>query len=177
MPIWLLGSSGYSAQLAGELGLPFSFAHHFSARNTEPAVQLYRAGFKPSEARSRPYVMLGVAIVCAEDDERAHYLNGPSGLQFLRLRQGNPGLLPTPEEAAVALKDPSAQPFLESRAASQIVGGPDTVRRGIEQLLARTNADELMITTMVHDHADRRRSYELVAEIMDLPVREAAATA
>lgn len=173
-PIWLLGSSGFSAQLAGELGLPFSFAHHFSAQNTEPAVELYRASFKPSEVLQRPYVMLGVAVVAAEDDERAQYLNGPSNLQFLRLRQGRPGLLPTPEEAAPALRDPAAQAFLRSRAASQIVGGPDTVRRGIEELLARTNADELMITTAVHDHADRRRSYELVAELMDLARPEAA---
>ncbi len=173
LPIWLLGSSGFSAQLAGELGLPFSFAHHFSARNTEPAVELYRSSFQPSEALERPYVMLGVAVVAAEDDERAEYLNGPSNLQFLRLRQGRPGLLPTPEESAAALRDPSAQQFVASRGASQIVGGPDTVRRGIEQLLARTNADELMITTSTYDHADRRRSYEIVAELMDLRPRGA----
>jgi luciferase family oxidoreductase group 1 len=171
VPIWLLGSSGFSAQLAGELGLPFSFAHHFSARNTEPAVELYRSSFKPSEVLERPYVMLGVAVVAAADDERAEYLNGPSNLQFLRLRQGRPGLLPTPEEAASALRDPGAREFVATRAASQIVGGPDTVRHGIEKLLARTNADELMITTSVYDHADRRRSYELVAELMDLRPR------
>ncbi|MBF6620337.1 MAG: LLM class flavin-dependent oxidoreductase [Patulibacter sp.] len=168
VPIWLLGSSGFSAQLAGELGLPFSFAHHFSAGNTEPAVELYRSSFRPSEVLERPYVMLGVAIVAAEDDERAQALNGPANLQFLRLRQGRPGLLPTPEESATALRDPSAQQFVASRGASQIVGGPDTVRRGIEQLLARTNADELMITTSTFDHTDRRRSYEIVADVMDL---------
>lgn len=171
-PIWLLGSSGFSAQLAGELGLPFSFAHHFSAQNTVPAVDLYRASFKPSEVLQAPYVMLGVAIVAAEDDERAQYLNGPAGLQFLRLRQGRPGLLPTPEEAAARQYSPAEEDFLESRKPSQIVGGPDTVRAGIESLLARTNADELMITTMVHDHRDRRRSYEIVADLMDLAPRE-----
>ncbi len=177
VPIWLLGSSGFSAQLAGELGLPFSFAHHFSAQSTDAAVEIYRSSFRPSAALERPYVMLGVAIVAADDDERATYLNGPSNLQFLRLRQGRPGLLPTPEEAASALRDPSAQQFVASRAPSQIIGGPETVRRGIEQLLARTNADELMVTTSTFEHADRRRSYEIVAETMDLRPQDAPTAA
>ena len=170
--IWLLGSSGFSAQLAGELGLPFSFAHHFSGEHTVPAVDLYRASFKPSEVLQRPYVMLGTAIVAADDDAEAEFLNGPNVLQFLRLRQGRPGLLPTPEEAERALRDPGAQSFAESRRKTQIVGGPDTVRRGIEELLARTNADELMVTSVVHDHEKRRRSYELVADVVGLAPRE-----
>jgi luciferase family oxidoreductase group 1 len=170
--IWLLGSSGFSAQLAGELGLPFSFAHHFSAQHTVPAVDLYRASFKPSEVLQRPYVMLGTAVVAAEDDAEAEFLNGPNVLQFLRLRQGRPGLLPTPEEAERALREPSARQFAEQRRASQIVGGPDTVRRGIEELLARTNADELMVTSVIHDHDQRKRSYELLADVVDLAPRE-----
>jgi luciferase family oxidoreductase group 1 len=178
--IWLLGSSGYSAQLAGELGLPFSFAHHFSGQNTVAAVDLYRASFQPSEVLQRPYVMLGTAITAADDDAEAEFQNGPNVLQFLRLRQGVPGLLPTPEVAERALKDPSARQFAEQRRASQIVGGPDTVRRGIEELLARTNADALMVTSVIHDHGARRRSYEIVADAMDLAPRErrpAASTA
>jgi luciferase family oxidoreductase group 1 len=178
--IWLLGSSGYSAQLAGELGLPFSFAHHFSGQNTVAAVDLYRASFQPSEVLQRPYVMLGTAITAADDDAEAEFQNGPNVLQFLRLRQGVPGLLPTPELAERALEDPSARQFAEQRRASQIVGGPDTVRRGIEELLARTNADELMVTSVIHDHGARRRSYEIVADAMDLAPRErrpAASTA
>ncbi len=178
--IWLLGSSGYSAQLAGELGLPFSFAHHFSGQNTVAAVELYRASFRPSEVLQRPYVMLGTAVTAADDDAEAEFQNGPNVLQFLRLRQGRPGLLPTPEEAERALRDPSARQFAEQRRASQIVGGPDAVRRGIEELLARTNADELMVTSVVHDHAARRRSYEVLADVVDLAPREprpAAATA
>jgi len=171
--IWLLGSSGYSAQLAGELGLPFSFAHHFSGQNTVAAVDLYRASFKPSEVLQRPYVMLGTAITAADDDAEAEFQNGPNVLQFLRLRQGVPGLLPTPEEAERALKDPSARQFAEQRRASQIVGGPDAVRRGIEELLARTNADELMVTSVIHDHAARKRSYEITADVVDLAPREA----
>lgn len=171
--VWLLGSSGFSAQLAGELGLPFSFAHHFSAQNTVPAVDLYRSSFQASEVLQRPYVMLGVNVVAADDDERARFLAGSANLQMMRLRQGNPGLLPTPEEAEQQLRGEAAQRFVASRAASQIVGGPDTVRRGIEELLARTNADELMVTTSVHDHGERRRSFEIVAEVMDLQPREA----
>jgi luciferase family oxidoreductase group 1 len=166
--IWLLGSSGFSAQLAGELGLPFSFAHHFSAQHTEPAVELYRSAFQPSEVLQRPYVMLGVNVIAADDDERARFLAGSANLQMMRLRQGNPGLLPTPEEAERALRGEAARQFVASRAPSQIVGGPDTVRLGIEQLLARTNADELMVTTSIHDHGERRRSFEIVADVMDL---------
>jgi luciferase family oxidoreductase group 1 len=172
--IWLLGSSGFSAQLAGQLGLPFSFAHHFMAENTEPAVRLYRSSFQASETLAAPRVSLGVNVVAAEDDARAEYLAAPANLQFLRLRQGRPGRLPTPEEAASHPYSAAERAFLEQRRASQIVGGPDTVRRGIEELLARTNANELVITTMVHDGKDRRRSYELVAEAMDLAPREVA---
>ena len=98
--IWLLGSSDYSAHLAGQLGLPFSFAHHFAAGNTEPALQVYRSAFQPSEVLEAPYVMLGVNVVCAETDEEAHRLAAPGHLAFLRLRQGKPGLYPSPEEAA-----------------------------------------------------------------------------
>ncbi|WP_022929685.1 LLM class flavin-dependent oxidoreductase [Patulibacter americanus] len=175
--VWLLGSSGFSAQLAGELGLPFSFAHHFSAQNTVPAVDMYRSSFRASEVLERPYVMLGVNVVAADDDERARFLAGSANLQMMRLRQGNPGLLPTPEEAEKQLRGEAAGRFVASRAASQIVGGPDTVRRGIEELLARTNADELMVTTSVHDHGERRRSFEIVAEVMDLAPREARSAA
>jgi alkanesulfonate monooxygenase SsuD/methylene tetrahydromethanopterin reductase-like flavin-dependent oxidoreductase (luciferase family) len=137
-----------------------------------PAVELYRASFKPSEVLQRPYVMLGTAMVAADDDAEAEFLNGPNVLQFLRLRQGRPGLLPTPEEAERALKDPSARQFAEQRRASQIVGGPEAVRRGVEELLAKTNADELMVTSVVHDHAARKRSYELLADVVDLAPRE-----
>ncbi|MDX6465281.1 MAG: hypothetical protein QOI27_321, partial [Gaiellaceae bacterium] len=99
-PVWLLGSSGFSAQLAGRLGLPFSFAHHFAAENTIPAVQLYRDNVRPSAVLEEPYVMLGTSVVAAETDDRAQFLAGPSGLTFLSLRRGRPIALPTPEEAA-----------------------------------------------------------------------------
>ncbi|WET83314.1 LLM class flavin-dependent oxidoreductase [Amycolatopsis sp. QT-25] len=164
-PVWLLGSSGFSARMAGELGLPFSFAHHFSAENTLPAVALYRDAFKPSDVLDEPYVMLGVSVVAAETDERAQYLAAPSGLTFLSLRKGRPIPLPTPEEAAAYPYTDIERVFIEDRAASSIIGSPETVHKGLETLLADTGANELMITTMVHDQADRVRSYELVAEL------------
>jgi len=165
-PVWLLGSSGFSARLAGSLGLPFAFAHHFSARNTLPAVELYRESFQPSEVLAEPYVMLGTAVVCAETDERARWLAGPSGLQFVQLRRGNPIPLPTPEEAAEHPYSDVDRHLLEERLGTTIHGSPSTVRKGLETLVEDTGAEELMITTMVHGEADRRRSYELVAGLV-----------
>ncbi|QYN16607.1 LLM class flavin-dependent oxidoreductase [Amycolatopsis sp. DSM 110486] len=164
-PLWLLGSSGFSAQLAGRLGVPFSFAHHFAAENTLPAVQLYRENFRPSETLAEPYVMLGVSVVAAETDERAQFLAGPSGLTFLSLRRGRPIALPTPEEAAEYPYTEMDRAFLADRFGSSIIGSPETVRKGLDQLLADTGADELMVTTMVHGHQDRLRSYEIMADL------------
>ncbi|WP_027946294.1 LLM class flavin-dependent oxidoreductase [Amycolatopsis taiwanensis] len=164
-PFWLLGSSGFSAQLAGALGLPFAFAHHFSARNTVPAARLYRESFRPSETLSEPYLMLGVAVVAAETDERAQWLAAPSGLSFLSLRRNRPIPLPTPEEAAEYPYTELERAAIAERLSGTIVGAPETVRKGMEKLLSDTGADELMVTTMVHGHADRLRSYDLVAEL------------
>ncbi|SES46787.1 luciferase family oxidoreductase, group 1 [Actinokineospora terrae] len=166
--IWLLGSSGYSAQAAGYLGLPFAFAHHFSSENTLPALELYREKFKPSAILSQPYSMIAVNVVCAEDDETALRLAEPAALQFLQLRKGSPGRLPSPEETAAYPYSELDRLFIEERMSSQIVGGPETVRRKIEDLLAKTEVHELMITTSVFEHADRVRSYERVAEIVGL---------
>ncbi|SCG37175.1 luciferase family oxidoreductase, group 1 [Micromonospora halophytica] len=162
--VWLLGSSGFSAQLAGLLGLPFSFAHHFSARNTLPALQLYRQHFRPSRWLERPYAMVAVNVVCADTDERAQWLAGPSSLSFLKLRTGRPEPLATPEEAAAYPYDEAEREFVRQRREGQAMGSPETVGRQLGDLLARTGADELMLTTMVYDVADRMRSFELVAE-------------
>ncbi|WP_199430372.1 LLM class flavin-dependent oxidoreductase [Qaidamihabitans albus] len=162
-PVWLLGSSGFSAQLAGMLGLPFSFAHHFSAENTIPAVRLYRESFRPSDVLDEPYVMLGTSVICADTDEQARWLAGPSALTFLSLRKGRPIPLPTPQEAADHPYTDLDRLFIEERMASNVVGSPETVRKGLDRLLADTDADELMVTTMVHGQGDRLRSYELVA--------------
>lgn len=169
--LWLLGSSDYSAQVAGLLGLPFSFAHHFSAGNTMPAVAAYRETFRPSGELEQPYLMLGVAVVCAETDERARWLAGPGRLAFLRLRSGRPGRYPTPEEAAGYNFTPQERQVVKAWTASHIVGDPDNVGAQLAELVERTGADELIVTTMTHDPADRARSYELVAEAAGLALR------
>jgi luciferase family oxidoreductase group 1 len=163
--VWLLGSSGFSAQLAGLLGLPFSFAHHFSAANTLPALALYRSSFRPSATLAQPRAMVAVSVICADSDEQAQWLAGPSRLSFVRLRSGRPGRLPTPEEAASHHYSPSEQLILDARTTGQIVGDPETVRTGLTSLLGDTEADELMITAMIHGYRDRLRSYELVADL------------
>jgi luciferase family oxidoreductase group 1 len=167
--LWLLGSSGYSAQVAGYLGWPFAFAHHFSPANTLPALDLYRQSFRPSETLQQPYAMVALAVVCAETDERARWLAGPSALSFLRLRQGKPGLLPTPEEAAAYTYSEVEREMVRARLADQVIGSPETVRGGLERMLERTQADELMLTTVVHDHTERLKSYELVAALRAAP--------
>ena len=163
--MWLLGSSGYSAQVAGLLGLPFAFAHHFSAVNTLPALALYRQHFRPSEALERPYAMVAAAVICAETDERARFLAGSGALSFMRLRAGRPGPMPSPEEAAAHPYTELERAFVEDRLASQIIGSPETVQRGIAELVHASRADELMITTMVFDPADRLSSFERVAAL------------
>ncbi|HUA29223.1 MAG TPA: LLM class flavin-dependent oxidoreductase [Streptosporangiaceae bacterium] len=162
--VWLLGSSGYSAQLAGVLGLPFSFAHHFSSANTVPALALYRKNFRPSRWLERPQAMVAVNTVCADTDERARWLAGPAALSFLRLRTGRPQPLATPEEAAAYPYTPAEREMAWGRFESQAIGSPDTVRSQLTDLLERTGADELMLTTMVYDIKDRIRSFELVSE-------------
>jgi luciferase family oxidoreductase group 1 len=166
--IWLLGSSDYSARLAGLLGLPFSFAHHFSAGNTLPALEVYRQSFQPSDVLDAPYVMLGVAVLCADTHEEASYLSKPGDLAFLRLRSGRPGPFPTPEEAAAFNPTPHEKELIRSWSASRIVGDRSTVTAELTSLLEQTRADELMVTTMVHGHDDRLRSYRLVAELAGL---------
>jgi luciferase family oxidoreductase group 1 len=163
--MWLLGSSGYSAQVAGLLGLPFAFAHHFSPANTLPALALYRQNFRPSATLEAPYAMVAAAVVGAESDERARWLAAPSALSFLRLRSGRPGPLPSPEEAAAYPYTELDQAIIGDRQASNIIGSPETVRKRLEDLLEATRADELMITTTTFDPADRLRSFELVAQI------------
>ncbi|WP_460404771.1 LLM class flavin-dependent oxidoreductase [Actinophytocola sediminis] len=162
--IWLLGSSGFSAQLAGILGLPFSFAHHFSSANTIPALELYRTNFRPSRWLSKPYAKIAVNAICADTDERARFLSGPAALAFLKLRTGKPQALVSPEEAAAYPYTDQERAFADDRFADQAVGSPETVRAQLADLLARTGADELMLTTMVYDINDRIRSFELIAE-------------
>jgi luciferase family oxidoreductase group 1 len=180
-PVWLLGSSGYSAELAGFLGLPFAFAHHFSGGNTVPALALYRDSFRPRPGQEKPYAMIAAAVLCADTDERAQWLADSIRLGLLRLRQGRPIPFPSPEQAAAHPWSAAERAAAEAATSSHIVGGPETVRAGLERLIEATEIDELMITTNVQGHADRLRSHELVAELAgplprsDGPVRGPAA--
>lgn len=170
--IWLLGSSGYSAQAAGMLGLPFAFAHHFSARNTVAALNLYRNTFTPSAVLAEPYAMVTLRIAIAETDEQAEYLSGSSLLSFLRMRQGRPGPLPTPQEAASYPWTAQELAIVEERREGQAVGSSQTVRDQVAELLDATQADELMVTSLVHDPIARLESFTRLRELFaaELPV-------
>ena len=163
--MWMLGSSTYSAQVAGLLGLPFAFARHFSPAATMPALRAYRATFKPSETLDHPYTMIATAVVAADTDERAKYLAAPHKLAMARQRAGNPGTYPTPEEAAANPLTPQQLALLGDSQSASIVGSPDTVRAGLDSLLAVTEADEIMVSTITHDLTDRLRSFEIVADV------------
>ncbi|GHB41130.1 hypothetical protein GCM10010347_08530 [Streptomyces cirratus] len=169
-PVWLLGSSGFSARLAGELGLPFAYAHHFSAAGTLPALDLYRQSFRPSAVLDAPYAVIGVSALAADTEEeaRAQVLTG--ALSMLRLRSGRPGLVPTPEEAAAYPFSPLEREFVDGWTANIVHGTPDEVRSGLDALVARTGADELMLTANAHGGAARLRSYALVADAYGMPV-------
>ena len=162
--VWLLGSSGYSAQLAGLLGLPFAFAHHFSSANTLPALALYRRAFMPSAVLAEPFCLISVSVVCAQDDQRARWLHGSSRLSMLRLRTGHPSTLPTPEEAAEYPYNDAERAVVAEATASHVVGDPAAVGASLRELAERTGVDELMVTTSTYAHADRLDSYRLLAE-------------
>ena len=165
--LWLLGSTGYSAELAGRLGLPFAFAHHLSAAsaaNARPALALYRKTFTPSATLKQPYSLISVSVLCAKDAATAHWLHGSTRLSALRLKAGRPGPLPTPEEAAITAYSNAEQTVIAEATAAHVVGDPPTVRRQLAQLQASTGVDELMVTTATHDHAARLASYELLSD-------------
>jgi luciferase family oxidoreductase group 1 len=166
--VWLLGSSTFSAQLAGMLGLPFSFAYHFAPDLLDEAVAQYRARFRPSPWLDAPHLMVAVSVVCAPDEEEARWLAGPSALTILQLRTGRLGPLSTPEEAAAFAYTPQERAFVDAVTATHLIGDPDTVHRGLVALQDRTAADELMVSTRAHGHEARVRSLRLVAEAVGL---------
>ncbi|MEU8681879.1 LLM class flavin-dependent oxidoreductase [Streptomyces sp. NPDC048611] len=168
-PLWLLGSSGFSARLAGSLGLPFAFAHHFSAANTLPALDLYRSSFRPSAVLAEPYALIGAAALAAESEEEARRQVLTGALSMVRLRTGRPGLVPAPEEAAAHPFSEVERNFVDSWLGNVVHGTPDAVRQGLDDLAKRTGADELMITANAHGGAARLRSYELIADAYGLP--------
>lgn len=168
-PIWLLGSSGFSARLAGALGLPFAFAHHFSAQNTIPALDLYREFFRPSAALAEPYALIGVSVLATEEEKEARRQVLAAALNMVRLRTGRPGLVPTPEEAEAYEFSPLEREFIAGWNSNVIHGTVDEVRAGLDDLQKRTGADELMITSHAHSPDLRLRSYELIADAYGLP--------
>ena len=172
--VWLLGSTGYSAELAGVLGLPFAFAYHLSAANARPALALYRRTFRPSAVLAEPYCLISVSALCAADAGTARWLHGSSRLSMLRLRARRPSTLPSPEEAAGRAYSAAEQAVIAEATGSHVVGDPDTVIEALDRLVASTGADELMVTTSTFGHADRLASYELLARAWTGPGEQRA---
>ena len=167
-PVWILGSSDYGARLAGVRGMGYGFAHHFSAQWVDAAAQAYHANFRPSAEMSRPHLILTVAAVCAETDAEADRLATTIDLAWVRRARGEFRPLPSPEEAAAHRWSPEERAAAETNRENLFVGSPATVRAGILRLAARTQAAEVMVTTMTWDHQARRRSYELLADAWGL---------
>ena len=165
VPVWILGSSLYGAQLAAALGLPYAFASHFAPAAMEQAIDVYRSTFKPSAQLQAPYVMLGFNVCAAATDEEARYLRSSSLQSVVRLRQGSPGPLPPPVEDFEATLTPQDQYLIAQFTSCSAVGSADTVARGIGEFVERTGADELMIVSQIYDHAARLRSFEMVADM------------
>ncbi len=167
-PIWLLGSSGATARLAGSLGLGYSFARHFSPTPPEPAIRAYRESFEPSAQFPAPHAILAVSVICAETEERAQHLAWTLELSLVRYRTGRLGPLPTPEEAMAYPYTPQERAAIREYRDLHIVGSPATVRARIEALLEEVTVEEVMISSMIHSQEARLRSYELVAEVFGL---------
>ncbi|MDB4888061.1 MAG: yhbW [Gemmatimonadetes bacterium] len=164
VPLWILGSSTFGARLAAMLGLPFAFASHFAPDQMMDALALYRSGFTPSDSLAEPYAMLGVSVVAADTDREAERLATSLQQQFLALQRGRPVQLQPPVDSMEGQWSPMERAQVQHTLREAIVGGPDTVRDRMRAFVARTGADELMITSHIHDHAARVRSYEIVKD-------------
>jgi luciferase family oxidoreductase group 1 len=167
VPIWLLGSSLFSAQLAAALGLPYAFASHFAPDDLEEALTIYRKGFRPSEALQQPYAMAAIGVCAADTDVEAARLFTSLQQNFLNLRRGSPGPLPPPVDTMEGRWSPMERAGVQHAFREAVVGSPQTVQRGIEAFLQRTRVDELMITAAIYDHTARLRSFELVAKLRE----------
>ena len=167
VPVWILGSSLFGAQLAAALGLPFAFASHFAPAMMAQALDIYRARFEPSAQLETPYVMLGLNVFAADSDAEARRLFTSLQQAFINLRRGRPGPLPPPAENFVEQLLPHEKQMLDEMLSAAVVGTPEAVRAGITAFAARTGADELMITSQAFDHRARLRSFEIAAGIGD----------
>lgn len=166
VPLWILGSSLFGAQLAAELGLPYGFASHFAPQALDEALEIYRHRFKPNEKMTKPYALIGANIIAAETDEEAKYLATSQQMSFANLVRGERKLTQPPIDDI----DTYWTPMEKARAASMldvaIIGSRETVKRGIDKLLARTQADEIMVVSDMYDPEKRLRSFEIIAEVM-----------
>jgi luciferase family oxidoreductase group 1 len=165
VPVWILGSSLFGAQLAAALGLPYAFASHFAPQMMMQAIEIYRATFRPSAQLDKPYVMLGFNVFAADTDAEAQLRATSMQQAFINLRTGNPTKLKPPVEGYLDLLSPPERSMLDSVLSCSAIGSPDTVAQQLKAFVARTGADELMITSQVFDHAARLRSYEITADI------------
>jgi luciferase family oxidoreductase group 1 len=161
VPIWLLGSSDFSARFAASQGLPFAFASHFAPAYLHAALEIYRTSFQPSESLDRPYVMVGVNVIAAETDAAARRLFTSLLQAFAALRRGRPQPLPPPVDSMDGRWSDAERAMAEQSLKYAVVGSPETVRRGLEAVLEETQADELMLTGQIYDHAARLRSFEI----------------
>jgi luciferase family oxidoreductase group 1 len=166
VPVWLLGSTTYSAQLAARLGLPFAFASHFAPALLMEAIEAYREEFQPSRYLDNPYVMAGVPLVAAETDAEAQRLSTSALQRHLKLIRREPIFVPPPVDTMDGLWSEAERFLVESRLAVAAIGGPETVRRRLGLLLSETKADELIFTSDLYDHTQRLRSFEIAAEAM-----------
>jgi luciferase family oxidoreductase group 1 len=165
-PIYLLGSSDYSAQLAGQIGAAFAFAHHFATFDAAEAMRLYRESFRPSPSHDKPYAILGTHVVCADTDEEAERLASTVDLNTVRRAKGEFLPLASPEEALAYDYSAVDRARIKQNRTKVAVGSPATVKARLDPLIASTQADELMVTTMLYDHEARKHSYELLAQAM-----------
>ncbi|HSI54163.1 MAG TPA: LLM class flavin-dependent oxidoreductase [Ramlibacter sp.] len=165
VPVWILGSSTFGAQLAAMLGLPYAFASHFAPQQMMQAIEIYRETFKPSQYLATPYVMLGFNVFAADTDDEAAVRATSQQQAFVNLRSGRPGRLPPPLPGYRENAGPAERALLESVLSCTAIGAPGTVREGLRAFIARTGADELMITSNMYDHQHRLRSYEIVSQV------------
>lgn len=176
VPLYLLGSSDFSARLAAELGLPFAFASHFAPEYLEVALALYRRHFKPSAGLPQPYAMIGAGIFAAESEAEAQRVFTSSQLQFLSMLRGRPGKLPPPVETMEGLWSPMEQAAVEERTRYAAIGTRETVRTRLEEILEITAADEIIATAQIYDHAARLHSFAIAAELLADLVRPEPST-
>jgi luciferase family oxidoreductase group 1 len=165
VPMWLLGSSLYSASLAAMLGLPFAFASHFAPAQLHQALRLYRSEFKPSASMTKPNAMVAANVYAADTEAEARRLFTSAQQQFLNLRRGHPTRLQPPVDDIAALATPDEVAMLNETLKYSLVGSPDTIRKQVAALVDQTQADELIFSAHIFDHAARLRSFELLAEV------------